>query len=74
MHHLIWFKKDKVQALITSSSEVNAIILIFATKLDFKICSTNIWAQKIDGSTLKTFKMAKASFQIEDKLAKSRFF
>ena len=46
----------------------------FARKLDFYIQKTNIKAQKIDSSTLKTFRMVIANFQMEDKGGKSRFF
>ena len=34
----------------------------------------NVEAQKIDGSTFETFGMVLASFQVEDKLRKARFF
>lgn len=67
IHYPIWFKKDKVRALIDLSSEVNAIILAFAEKQGFKVCFTNIRAQKIDDSILEIFKMVLARFQVEDK-------
>ena len=35
----------------------------FAQKLSFKVWKTNIGAQKIDGSTLETFKMVIVNFQ-----------
>ena len=74
--YLIWFKKSKVQvqALINFGSEVNAMTLGYASKLDLKVRSTNIGMQKIDGSTLEMFKMVLASFQVEDKLRRPRFF
>lgn len=40
----------------------------YVLKLGLKIYFTNIKAQKIDGSTFKTFKIALASFQVEKKL------
>ena len=43
-------------------------------KLGFKIYLTNVEAQIIDDSTLETFRMVLASFQIEDKLGKAWFF
>lgn len=48
--------------------------LIYALKLGLKVCSINIWAQKIDCSIFKIFKMILANFQIEDKLKKVQFF
>ena len=35
---------------------------------------TNVGAQKIDGSTLETFEIVLASFYVEDKLERARFF
>ena len=35
---------------------------------------TDVGAQKIDGSTLETFGMVLASFQVEDKLGRAQFF
>ena len=48
--------------------------LVYALKLGLKIYLTNVKAQKIDGSTLKTFKIVLASFQIEDKLGRTWYF
>ena len=70
----IWFKKNKVQALIDSGSEINAMISGYAAKLGLKARLTNVWAQKIDSSTFKTFGMVLASFQVEDTLERARFF
>ena len=72
IHYLLRFHKDNlgVRALIDSDSEINAISLVYTSKLDLKVYHTNIGAQKIDGSTPKTFKMVLASFQVEDKLEK----
>ena len=36
IHYPIWFKKNKVQALLHSSSEVNAMIPEYVLKLDLK--------------------------------------
>lgn len=47
---------------------------IYAAKLGLKIQSINVKAQKIDGSTFKTFEIVLASFQIEEKLDESRLF
>ena len=46
----------------------------FAQKLGLKIWKTNVRAQKIDGSPLKTFGMVIADLQVEDKVGRSRFF
>ena len=46
----------------------------YALRLGLRVCRTNIGAQKIDGIILKIFEMVLASFQIEDKLGKARFF
>ena len=72
----IWFKKSKVQvrALINSGSKVNAMTPGYASKLGLKVRPTDVGAQKIDGSTLETFGMVLASFQVEDKLGRTRYF
>ena len=46
----------------------------YASKLGLKVRPTDVEAQKIDGSTFKTFEMVLASFQVEDTLGKARFF
>ena len=48
--------------------------LNYARKLRLKIQKTNIGAQKIDGSALKTFGIVIADFQVEDKVSRPRFF
>lgn len=75
IYYPVWFKSDEIKALINSGNKVNNMILQYAAKLSLKIRRTNISAQKINGSTLKTFKMVLVSFQLEDqfkKLASSR--
>ena len=47
---------------------------VFARKLGLHIRKINVRAQKIDGSTLETFEMVIANFQVEDKGGKPRFF
>ena len=77
IHYPVQFKstnKTQVQALIDSSSEVNAIILAYASNIGLQARHINIGTQKIDGSTLKTFGMVLADFQVEDKFRKARFF
>ena len=46
----------------------------FTRKLGLKVQKTNVGAQKIDGSALKTFGMVIADFQVEDKANRPRFF
>ena len=72
----IWFKKSEieVQALFNSGSEVNAMTPGYASKLGLKVRFIDIRAQKIDGSTLKTFGMVLASFQVKNTLGRARFF
>ena len=50
------------------------MILRYALKLGLKVCFINVGAQKIDGSTLETFEIVLASFQVEDMLEKAQFF
>ena len=74
IHYPIWFKKKEVQALIDSGSEVNAMTPAYASKLGLWVHRIDIGAQKIDGSTFKTFGIVLASFQVGDKLERTRFF
>ena len=46
----------------------------YASRLGLWARHTNVGLQKIDGSTLRTFRMVLADFQVEDKLRKARFF
>lgn len=41
--------------------------LIYAIKLGFKICQSDIGVQKINDFTFKMFEIVLASFQIENK-------
>ena len=76
IHYLIQFKKDKyeVQALIDSKSEVNAIAPTYTKKLDLQMQKTNVRAESIEGSTLETYGIVIASFQIQNKFGNTRFF
>ena len=60
--------------MIDSGSKVNTMTPTYIAKLGLKVRKTDIGAQKIDGSTLETFGMVLAGFQVEDKLRKVRFF
>ena len=47
---------------------------VYVAKLGLKVRKIDIGAQKIDGSTLISFEMVLASFQVEDKLGRTWFF
>ena len=64
----------QVQALINSESEVNAIHPTFAKQLGLSIRRIDVWAQKIDGTTLDTYRIVVAVFSVEDKANQVRFF
>ena len=73
----VQFRKDKgkdVLALLDFESEVNAMTPAHAAHLSLKMRVTNVGAQKIDGSSLATYGMVIAAFQVVDKLGCSRFF
>lgn len=74
VHNLNLFKKDEVGALIDLGNDVNTMIPAFAAKLGFKIYSTNVKAQKIDGFFLKMFAIVLGSFQVGDKLDQLQVF
>ena len=76
IHYPVQFGKDKevIRTLIDSDSKDNAMTLAYASKLGFWVQKTYVGAQKIDSSSLWTFRMVIASFQVEDKLGRARFF
>ena len=61
-------------AFFDSDSKINAIYLIFASKLGFSIRPTNVGVQKIDGTTLDTFEIVVAAFLMTDKANRVKFF
>ena len=63
-----------VQALINLGSEVNIITPAYVAKLGLKVWPTDIRAQKINGSLLRTFKRVIANFLALDKLDWACFF
>ncbi len=71
---LIQDDQPEVKALINSDSEVNAMTLAYAKKLDLTTHKTSIGAQKIDGSPLETYGMVSASFSLQDSLKRVIFF
>ncbi len=73
----IWYLvtfKDQIEALLDSGSEVNAMSQAFAHQLGLKIWKINVRAQKIDGSTLKTYEIIVSTFFVLDKDSRERFF
>lgn len=74
IYYLVWFKKNKMQALIDLGSEVNTMTSTHAAKLGLKVKPTNFAAQKVDDSIFETFGIVLASFKVENKLSRSRFF
>ena len=65
IHYSVQCWKDNkvtLQALIDSGSEFNTMTLAYAKKLGLQTQKTNIGAQKIDNSLLKTYGMVIAAF------------
>ena len=60
--------------MLDSGSKVNAMSPAYVERFGLKTRKTNVGAQKIDGSALKTFGMMIADFQVEDKGGRPRFF
>ena len=65
---------DPMSALLDLGSEINAMHPAFAKKLGLVVQTTNIDTQKIDGTTLETYKMIVAAFSVTDQADKVRFF
>ena len=63
-----------VSALLDSGSEVNAMHPAFAERLGLVVRTTNVGAQKIDGTTLETYGMVVAAFSVIDQADRVRFF
>ena len=59
------FWKDKAKdilALLNFKSKINAMTLAYTAQLGFKVRKTNVGAQKIDKSSLKTYGLVIAGF------------
>ena len=76
IHFPVQFQKDKevIKAVINSGSKINAMTTAYTSKLGFWVQKTDVRAQKIDGSLLRTFGIVIAGFLVEDKLDRARFF
>ncbi len=66
--------KNQIKALLNSKSKVNTISQAFAHQLSLKIWKTNVEAQIITSTTLKTYGIVVSTFSILDKDGKERFF
>lgn len=60
--------------MLDFGSEVNAITSTYIAKLGLVIQKTNVGAQKIDGSALKTYGMVIVGFSVQNRLEKVLFF
>lgn len=68
--YLVQFKQELIQVLLNLGSKVNAIIPVYVAKLNLTIQKIDINAQKIDGSTLATYKMVIVRLSVYDKFEK----
>lgn len=66
--------KEVLRALINSGSKLITMTSAYTKKLGLRIYQTNVGVSKIDGSSLKTFEIATASFWVLDKLSRVQFF
>ena len=76
IRYSITFQKKfvPVSALFDLDNEINVIHLTFARELRLSIRTTDVRAQKIDGTMLDTFGMVVAAFSVTDKANRVRFF
>ena len=66
--------ETQVQAFNDLGSKVNAMTSAYASRLGLQTCYTDVGTQRIDSSTLQTFEIVLADFQVGDKLGKAQFF
>ena len=76
IYYPVQFKRDttRIQALIDSGSEVNAIYPTFAKQLGLPVRPIDVRVQKIDDNMLDTYEMVVAAFSVVDKANRVRFF
>ena len=77
IYYPVQFRKDKgknILALLNFGNNVNAMTLAYAAHLGLKVRVTNISTQKIDGSSLVTYGIVIAIFQVVNKLGCFWFF
>lgn len=61
-------ENNKIMALFDSSSEINTMTVTYAAKLGLTLQKTIVNAHKIDGLTLKTYKIVTTKVLIQHKL------
>ena len=66
--------KDQTEALLDSKSEVNTMNQAFAYQLGSTIRKTNVGAQKINNTTMETYRIVVSTFSLSDKDDRERFF
>ena len=67
IHYPVQFQKDKgvnIWALIDLSNKVNIITPAYIKQSGLRVQKTDVGAQKINGSFIKTFGMVIAGFQV----------
>ena len=77
IYYSIQFRKDKyknILALLDSGNEVNAMTPAYTAYLGLQIGVNDVGAQKIEKSSLATYSMVIAAFQVVNKLGCSWFF
>ena len=77
IYYQVKFRNNKgatIQALINSGGEINAITLTHTKKLGLWTQRNDVGPQKIDRSSLDTFGIVIAGFQILNKQGRVRFF
>ena len=65
IYYLLYFWKEKKKRYLSLNqfeSKVSKMTPAYIVKLSFKVCSTNIKAQKMNNLLLKTFKIVIAGF------------
>ncbi len=73
----IWYPvtfKDKTKTLLDLGSKVNIMSQVFSHQLGLKIHKTDVDTQKIDGTTLKIYKMVVSIFFMSNKDGREKFF
>ena len=68
------YKGKDVLALLDFRSGVNAMTPAYEAYLGLKVRVTDVSVHKIDGSSIATYGIVIATFQIVDKLGRSRLF
>ena len=77
IYYSVQFCKDKgkdVLALLNSGNKVNAMTPADMAHLSLQVRVTDISVQKTDKSSLPTYSMVIATFQVVNKLGRSQFF